>query len=120
MKKSMTTLGATVLMLFAATSVGASAASAHNTDSPSGNGAGKTVTLTATLSQLNNSGVSGMATAVVRHKKIKSINVQAMRLTPDAPHAQLVHYPMNHFGCFSPKHIDRVAGDQIKFLRRHV
>ena len=92
MKKSMTTLGATVLMLFAATSVGASAASAHNTDGPSGKGAGKTVTVTATLSQLNNSGVSGMATAVVRHKKIKSIDVQAMGLTPDAPHAQLVHF----------------------------
>lgn len=37
-----------------------------------------------------------------------------------APHAQLVRYPMDHFGCFSPEHIDRVAADQIEFLRRYV
>ena len=37
-----------------------------------------------------------------------------------APHAQLVRYPMDHFGCFSPELIDRVAADQIEFLRRHV
>ena len=37
-----------------------------------------------------------------------------------APQAQLVRYPMDHFGCFSPEHIDRVAADQIEFLRRHV
>jgi hypothetical protein len=37
-----------------------------------------------------------------------------------APHAQLVRYPMNHFGCFSPEHIDRVIADQIEFLRPHV
>ena len=37
-----------------------------------------------------------------------------------APRAQLVRYPMDHFGCFSPEHIDRVIGDQIEFLRRHV
>ena len=37
-----------------------------------------------------------------------------------APHAQLVRYPMDHFGCFSPEHIGRVAADQIEFLRRHV
>jgi len=23
---------------------------------------------------------------------------------------------MNHFGCFSPEHIDRVSADQIDFL----
>ena len=37
-----------------------------------------------------------------------------------APHAQLVRYPMDHFGCFSAEHIDRVAADQIEFLRHHV
>ena len=36
-----------------------------------------------------------------------------------APHAQLIRYPMDHFGCFSPEHIDHVAADQIEFLRRH-
>jgi len=88
----MTILGAGVLMLFAATSVGASAASAHNTDAPSGKGANKTVTLTAELSQLNGSGASGTATAIVRNQKIKHIEVHAEGLTPDAPHAQHIHY----------------------------
>ena len=37
-----------------------------------------------------------------------------------APQAQLVRYPMNHFGCFSSDHLDRVATDQTEFLRRHV
>jgi pimeloyl-ACP methyl ester carboxylesterase len=37
-----------------------------------------------------------------------------------APHAQLIRYPVNHFGCFSPEHIDRVAADQLEFLRAHV
>ena len=92
MKKSMTTLGATVLMLFAATSVGASAASAHNADAPRGKGADKTVTLTATLSELNGSGASGTATAIVRNQKIQHIEVHAEGLTPDAPHAQHIHY----------------------------
>ena len=36
-----------------------------------------------------------------------------------APHAELIRYPMDHFGCFSPEHIDRVAADQIEFLHRH-
>lgn len=91
-KKSMTTLGATVLMLFAATSVGASAAAAQNPEASSGKGAGKTVTLTATLSELNGSGASGTATAIVRNQKIKHIEVHADGLTPDAPHAQHIHY----------------------------
>jgi len=92
MKKSMTTLGATVLMLFAATSVGATAASAHNPEVPRGKGADKTVTLTATLTELNGSGASGTATAIVRNQKIKHIEVHAEGLTPDAPHAQHIHY----------------------------
>ncbi len=92
MKKSMTTLGATVLMLFAATSVGASAASAHNPEAPRGKGVDKNVTLSATLTQLNDSGASGTATATVHNKKIKHIEVTAMGLTPDAPHAQHIHY----------------------------
>ena len=36
-----------------------------------------------------------------------------------APHAELIRYPMDDFGCFSPEHIDRVAADQIEFLHRH-
>jgi pimeloyl-ACP methyl ester carboxylesterase len=33
-----------------------------------------------------------------------------------APRAQLLRYPMDHFGCFSPEHVDRVAADQVEFL----
>ena len=36
-----------------------------------------------------------------------------------APHAELARYPIDHFGCFWPEHIDRVAGDQLEFLQRH-
>lgn len=37
-----------------------------------------------------------------------------------APHAQLLRYPMDHFGCFSPEHMGRVVADQIQFLADHV
>ncbi|KRF37620.1 alpha/beta hydrolase [Nocardioides sp. Soil805] len=42
------------------------------------------------------------------------------KVAATAPHAQLVRYPMDHFGCFSAEHINRVAGDQIAFLSDHV
>ena len=91
MKKSMKILGATALVLFATASIGATAASAH-TDAPRGKGAEKTVTLTADLLALNGSGASGMATAIVRNQKIVNIEVHATGLTPNAPHAQHIHY----------------------------
>lgn len=34
-----------------------------------------------------------------------------------APRAELLRYPIDHFGCFSPEHIDRVAADQVEFLQ---
>lgn len=37
-----------------------------------------------------------------------------------APRAQLIRYPMNHFGCFSSDHLHRLATDQAEFLRHHV
>jgi pimeloyl-ACP methyl ester carboxylesterase len=37
-----------------------------------------------------------------------------------APRGELLRYPIDHFGCFWPEHIDEVAGDQIAFLRRHL
>ena len=84
-------LGSSVLALLAAATVGAGTASAagnsHNTK-----GAAKTVTLKATLTELNNSGASGTATAVVRNQKIRHIEVHAKGLTPDAPHAEHIHY----------------------------
>ncbi len=57
-----------------------------------GRGAEKTVTLHATLTALNGSGASGTATAVVRNQLIRHIEVHAEGLTPEAPHAQHIHY----------------------------
>lgn len=81
--------------LVLALSMGAGPAAAHEEDregSQKGSGADKTVTLTATLSELNGSGASGTATAIVRNQKIRHIEVHAEGLTPDAPHAQHIHY----------------------------
>lgn len=55
-------------------------------------GSNKTVSLTANLTELNGSGASGTATAVIRNQRIKHIEVHASGLTPDAPHAQHIHY----------------------------
>ncbi|WP_377642321.1 hypothetical protein [Oryzobacter terrae] len=84
-------LGTSVLALLAAASVGAGSATAAG-HSHSTKGADKTVTLNATLTELNNSGASGTATATVRNQKIQHIEVHAQGLTPDAPHAQHIHY----------------------------
>jgi dienelactone hydrolase len=35
-----------------------------------------------------------------------------------APHATLLRYDIDHFECFWPEHIDRVASDEINFFRR--
>jgi hypothetical protein len=37
-----------------------------------------------------------------------------------APRGELRRYPIDHFECFWPEHLDLVAADQIKFLHRHV
>lgn len=37
-----------------------------------------------------------------------------------APRGQLARYPMNHFDCYWPEHIERVAGDQLTFLRQQL
>jgi dienelactone hydrolase len=34
--------------------------------------------------------------------------------------ADLRCYPIDHFGCFHPDHLDRIAGDQTAFLHRHL
>jgi hypothetical protein len=62
------------------------------TAQPAGEGAARTVTLKAQLDQLNGSGASGTATATVRNQKIQHVAVHAKGLTPDAPHAQHIHY----------------------------
>ena len=55
-------------------------------------GQAKTISLAAELTELNDSGASGTATAVVRNQLIRRIEVHAEGLTPDAPHAQHIHY----------------------------
>ncbi|MDQ0673968.1 Cu/Zn superoxide dismutase [Pseudarthrobacter siccitolerans] len=86
-RKSVVALGASAAALIAATTMAAGPVQAHDSRAEE-----KTVTLTAKLRQLNGSGASGTATAVVRGETIKHIEVHARGLTPDAPHAQHIHY----------------------------
>jgi alpha-beta hydrolase superfamily lysophospholipase len=37
-----------------------------------------------------------------------------------APRGELRRYPIDHFGCFWPEHIDELADDQVEFVRRHL
>ena len=90
MKRSTTLLGTSVLAMVATATLGAGSASGH--PQPAGEGAARTVALSAQLDQLNNSGASGTATAAVRNQVIQHIAVNADGLTPDAPHAQHIHY----------------------------
>ncbi len=93
MKRSTTAfLGSSVLAMVAAATIGTGSASAHPSPTPSGKGAERTVALSAQLDELNDSGASGTATAVVRNQRIRHIEVHADGLTPDAPHAQHIHY----------------------------
>jgi hypothetical protein len=69
--------------------LGMPAAGADSSDSP---GQQKTVELAAALHELNDSGASGHAHAVVRNQQIRSIQVSAHGLSPDAPHAMHIHY----------------------------
>ena len=83
-------ISSTALALIGTAAVGSGSALAHE---PSSHAAkNKHVTLSATLSELNNSGASGSATAVIKNQKIESISVEADGLTPDAPHAQHIHF----------------------------
>lgn len=89
MKKSL--LASSAIALITVATLGAGPAFAHEkSDDRKGND--KRVTLTATLTSLNGSGASGTAKAIVQNKKIKHIEIHATGLTPDAPHAQHIHY----------------------------
>lgn len=83
----MVALGASAVALIAAGTLGAGPVLAGDQKA-----ADRTVTLHANLKQLNKSGASGTATAVVTDQRIEHIDVQAHGLTPDAPHAQHIHY----------------------------
>jgi len=78
-----------MVALLAAATLGAGAAQAHE---PERAGANKAVTLHAELTELNGSGASGTVDAVVRRERIKHIEVHADGLSPNAPHAQHIHY----------------------------
>jgi hypothetical protein len=52
----------------------------------------KTVSLQASLTELNFSGASGTATATVKDQKIENIAIAATGLQPDAAHAIHIHY----------------------------
>ena len=86
---SMGILGASAVALLAAATLGAGAAQAHD---PGHSGNKKIVTLSADLTELNGSGASGTATATILNQRIKHIEVNASGLTPNAPHAQHIHY----------------------------
>ena len=86
MKKALV-ISTTALALMG-TAMGTGSALAHEPAS----GKDKHVRLTANLTELNGSGASGSAVAVVKNQKIESIHVTAHGLTPDAPHAQHIHY----------------------------
>ncbi|WP_258805066.1 hypothetical protein [Pseudarthrobacter sp. NS4] len=86
-RKSKLVLGGAAAAVLTAVSMGAGPVLAQNDK-----GMDKPVTLTAVLTELNGSGASGTATAVVKNQKIEHIEVHATGLTPDAPHAQHIHY----------------------------
>lgn len=91
-RPSMMTLGTSVLALSAIALVGAVPAGAHSSSNAKGNGADRTVSLSADLTELNGSGASGTATVTIRNQKIQHVEVHATGLSPDAPHAQHIHY----------------------------
>jgi pimeloyl-ACP methyl ester carboxylesterase len=37
-----------------------------------------------------------------------------------APRGELLRYPVDHFGCFWPENLDRIAADLTDFLHRHL
>jgi len=86
-RNSKLALGGAAAAVLAVVSMGAGPVLAQN-----GKATDRSVTLTAVLTELNGSGASGSATAVVKNQKIEHIEVHATGLTPDAPHAQHIHY----------------------------
>ena len=86
-RHSKMTIAASALALVLSASVGSGAAQAGHREGPM-----RDITLHAKLAELNNSGVTGYATAQIRRERIKKMTVHAEGLTPDAPHAQHIHY----------------------------
>ncbi len=96
-RTTVSALGATTVALLATAVLGVAPASAHNAhnwhDSHHNHKkSSKTAVLRADLHELNDSGAWGSAIAVVKGKKIVHMSVRARGLSPDAPHAQHIHY----------------------------
>jgi hypothetical protein len=89
--RSRAMLGTAVLTVCAAGVLGAGPAAAHDDRSGSAHRE-RSVTKHAELTELNGSGAFGKATVVVKGDDILRIRVRARGLTPDAPHAQHIHY----------------------------
>ena len=68
------------------------ASAADDRMKPENRGQAKTVELSAELSPLNGTMTRGTATAVVRNQLIREMTVDVTGATPDAPHAQHIHY----------------------------
>jgi hypothetical protein len=91
-RNSTLALAGAAAAVLTAVSVGTGPVLAQDGKGQDGKATDKSVTLTAMLTELNGSGASGTATAVVKNQKIEHIEVHATGLTPDAPHAQHIHY----------------------------
>ena len=91
-KRTSMTLGTSAFALSAIALAGAVPAVAPGSDNASGRGGDRTVSLSADLTELNGSGASGSATVIIRNQKIQHVEVHATGLSPDAPHAQHIHY----------------------------
>ncbi len=49
------------------------------------------------------------------------VSLAAIEKTAErAPRSEIRRYPLNHFDCFWPEHLDVVAGDHVDFLRHHL
>ena len=90
-RSSVAAFGISALALSAVAAVGIGPAQAAG-DGHSHSHDNRTVSLKANLRELNDSGASGRAHVLVRGEKILKVSVRAQGLSPDAPHAQHIHY----------------------------
>jgi hypothetical protein len=90
-RSSVAAFGISALALSAVAAVGIGPAQAAG-DGHSHSHDNRTVSLKANLRELNDSGASGKAHVLVRGEEILKVSVRAQGLSPDAPHAQHIHY----------------------------
>ena len=91
-RTSLAAIGASAVALLATAVLGAAPASADVSHDRHHHKSSKTAFLRADLHELNDSGAWGSASAVVKGKRIVEIKVRAKGLSPNAPHAQHIHY----------------------------